>query len=136
MLQDLQSSRSYVRLGHNALLNHFSLIEALITHEPTAAAGDSLNHQISTKMPLLFRRFTEPVAFPRGFETTDQKKLWKLLYGVRSRFAHGDVADFRSGQFSRLGDFQAVERFVYLALKSLLKLALHEPDLVYDLKSC
>jgi hypothetical protein len=34
VLQDFATARSYIRISHMALLSHFSLIEALITHEP------------------------------------------------------------------------------------------------------
>jgi hypothetical protein len=136
VLQDFASSRSYIRLGRMAVLSHFSLIEAIITHEPKTTAGDSLNHQVSTKMPLLFRRFSQPLDVTNFFKTDDLKKAWKLLYDVRSRFAHGDSADFKKGPLVALGNFQQVERFTYLSLKRLLKLALQEPELIHDLKAC
>jgi len=135
VLQNFASSRNWVRQGHSALLNHFGLIEALITHKPEVGL-DSLVHQVSTKMPLLSRRFRNPVDPTEFFKITDPEKIWKKLYEVRSAFAHGGMVDFKQGQLSQLVDFQSVERFVYLSLKSLLKQALREPDLIFDLKSC
>lgn len=128
VLRDFASSRSYIRLGHIALLSHFSLIEAVLTHEPKATGGDSLNHQISNKMPLLFRRFSEPLEGHKFFATADLKRIWKLLYDVRSRFAHRETADFKEGPLAQLGSFSQVERFTYLSLKRLLKLTLKEPE--------
>lgn len=136
VLRDYSSSRSYVRVGHQALLNHFSLIEALITHEPKATAGDSLNHQISTKMALLSRRFNEPLDASSFFKISDVQKIWKLLYDVRSTFAHGSELDLKKGPLAPLGDFEHIEQFVHLSLKKLFKLALKEPDFIFDLKRC
>jgi hypothetical protein len=136
ILADFQSSRSYIRLGHLALLSDFSLIEAILTHEPSPVAGDSLNHQISTKMPLVSRRFARPLQPHDFFDDLDEVTLWKRLYKVRSLFAHGDVPDFKKGNLVPLRSFDSVQPFVRIALKRLLKLALREPRLVFDLKSC
>jgi hypothetical protein len=136
ILADFQSTRSYIRQGHLALLSDFSVIEALTTHEPQPNAGDSLSHQISAKMPLLSRRFTSPLEPKLFFDDLDEQTLWKRLYRVRSIFAHGDVPDFKKGNLVPLKNFDSVQRFVRVSLRRLLKLALCEPRLIYDLKMC
>ena len=135
ILENFNASRAYIRLGHMALLSHFTIIEGLLTHAPGPDAGDSLNHQISTKIPLLFARMERPVQHQQIFGEIEIRKLWKKLYAVRSVFAHGDNADFR-GKFAELKSFDLVERYVYSSMKGLLRLALREPQLVYDLRSC
>ena len=135
ILQNFSSSRAYIRIGHMALLSHFTIVEGLLTHSPKTDAGDSLNHQISTKIPLLFRRMEDGVNHVPFFGEIEISKLWKDLDGVRSAFAHGDHADFK-GKFSKLKEFALVERYVYLSMKALLRLALREPQLIYDLRAC
>jgi hypothetical protein len=136
VLADYQSSRSYIRIGHMAFLNHFALIEALVTHDPKSNAGDSLNHQISTKLPLLFRRFRVPPDPKKFFQIDALTDVWKCLYEARSRYAHGAVADFTTGKMSKLVSFEQASRFTHLTLKEIFKLALREPDLLSDLKRC
>jgi hypothetical protein len=122
------------RIGHLRLLGHFALIEALITHDP-ADSGRRLSHQVRTKMPLLMRRFYQPLVVTDFFDLNSQEESWRLLYRVRSCFAHGENPDFDADAKS-LRDLYSVFRFVREALKRLLTLALDEPQLVFDLKAC
>ena len=127
------------RSGHLALLGHFALIEALVTHDP-AKSGMSLTHQLRTKMPLLMRRFARPLLVSEYFDLGDVRKAWELLYDVRSRYAHGEEPDFEKASknkgVKKLRDPRSVFRFVRESLKRLIVLALEEPQLIYDLKSC
>jgi hypothetical protein len=124
------------RYGHLPLLGLFAAIEALITHDPHEF-GDSLNHQLSTKMPLLMRRFKQPINIAEYFQADcGPARAWKLLYDVRSRFAHGGVPIFTKGKLQQLRDFHSVFGFVRASTKRLLIQALEEPQLIFDLKSC
>jgi hypothetical protein len=127
------------RTGPLALLGHFALLEALITHDP-ARSGMALTHQIKTKMPLLMRRFERPLPVREYFELDGEQKAWDLLYSVRSKYAHGEEPDFektgRKGGAKELRNPGVVFRFVRESLKRLITLALQEPRLVFDLKAC
>jgi hypothetical protein len=123
------------RSGHLVLLGHFALIEALITHDPHKL-GDSLNHQLSNKMPLLMRRFDVPLNPSPHFAIDDPKTLWKRLYEVRSIIAHGGRLNFKKGHLRELGDIDSVQSFVRTALKRLIVQAMYEPQFVFDLKAC
>lgn len=123
------------RHGELPLLGHFALIEALITHDPHQS-GDSLNHQLSTKMPLLMRRFEPPLIMADYFDIADEKKTWKLLYRLRSKVAHGEFGAFARGTQSPLRNIDTVFKFVRSSLKRLLILSLKEPQFVFDLKAC
>ena len=135
IFQDFISLSAGQRHGHLPFLGHFALIEALITHDPRQH-GDSLNHQLSTKMPLLMRRFCRPLELPSNFKVTDLRTLWKRLYEVRSIVAHGERADFTKGRLRELHDFNTVFKFVRASLKRLIIQSLQEPTLVFDLKIC
>lgn len=123
------------RSGELVLLGHFALIEALITHEPSKS-GDSLSHQLSTKMPLIMRRFELPLQLDSYFSIGDPNRLWKKLYGIRSRIAHGERVDARPGFLGDLRDLDTIFKFVRDALKRLIIYAMHEPQLIFDLKAC
>ncbi len=115
----------------------FSIIESLVTHNPgRAESGDSLTHQIRTKMPLLSKRFQRDLERGYYFGATPEKKLWETLYKYRSIIAHGDHCDFESNELKKLKDSKNVTRFLHEVVKSLLLLALREPILVSDLKKC
>ena len=126
---------NFTRYGHLALLGHFALLESLITHDPHQF-GDSLNHQLSTKLPLLMRRFRRPLEVPKSFALADPRTLRKRLYEVRSTLAHGGHVDFTKGRLRDLGDGSAVFGFVRTALKRLIIQASEEPELVHDLQAC
>jgi hypothetical protein len=123
------------RSGELVLLGHFGLIEALITHNPNEF-GDSLNHQLSTKMPLLMRRFGVPLQLSEYFSITDPNRAWKKLYSIRSKIAHGEGVDIRPGALKELRDIDTVFKFVREALKRLLIYAIDDPEFIFDLKKC
>ena len=127
------------RFGHLALLGHFALIEALVTHD-AAQSGRSLTHQLATKMPLLMRRFAQPLLVSEFFDLADEWATWRLLYRARSAYAHGGEPNFEKPADQRgvceLRNLGEVFRFVRHSLKRLLMLALEEPRLIYDLKAC
>jgi hypothetical protein len=91
--------------------------------------------QLAFKTVLLDKRVPKPAdksAFQAGLT---HKKLWELLYGVRSSLAHGSKPDFKE-PFSALGSLEQVNRYVRDVAKGIVRLALQEPDLVRDLKKC
>ena len=127
------------RIGHLRLLGHFALIEALITHDP-AESRRLLSHQVRTKMPLLMRRFHRQLDLEDFFAVTDLEEAWRLLYRLRSCFAHGAPADFDKPSpqkgFRELDSLYQTFQFVRESLKRLLIFALNEPQFVFDLKAC
>ena len=80
--------------GYNELfsLGLFSIIESLITHNPSGEY-DSITHQIKHKIPLLERRFQNPIDYS-CFGNASQQTLWSKLYSYRSKIAHGGEIDF------------------------------------------
>lgn len=133
------------RISHLRLLGHFGLLEALITHHP-AESRQRLSHQVRTKMPLLMHRFRQCLDIRNFFALTNEDETWRLLYRLRSCYAHGEKPDFdKSGRdkggrdeggVKELNNLREAFRFVRESLKRLLILALDEPQLISDLKTC
>lgn len=122
------------RHGDLALLGHFALIEGLITHN-ARGRGDTITHQLMTKMPLLMRRFRRPLSLRDCVDIDDAGEAWRLFYKLRSRIAHGE-GGFAPELDSPLRGADSVFLFIREALKRLLVLALDDPDFIFDLRAC
>jgi len=122
-------------VGYNELicLGLFSIIESVLTHNPKSAT-DSIGHQIKTKVKLLSKRFDKEVDCS-DFENVPIDTLWKKLYDLRSRIAHGGKIDFQK-EFQLLRGSYEVQVFLEKFLKTLLRNSLIEPQLYTDLKEC
>ena len=117
------------------VLGLFSVIEMILTHKPDENLHDSLRHQVSVKMNLLSKRFMKNelhVAYPE----CDPIRLWKTLYDWRSKIAHGDEVEFKTGTLSKLESAHRAGIFLDLNVRLLLKASLDEPQLIADLKRC
>jgi hypothetical protein len=124
-------SYSYLRF-----LGYFSILESLLTHNPNPNdPNDSLTRQVVAKTALLNNRFDRRLDYS-PFGAIDHKKLWTLLYGYRSKLAHGDKAKFDDGEFRPLKNAETATLLVKETIKSILKLALGDPQLVVDLRKC
>ena len=112
---------------------YFAVIEMLITHQPgDKEIGDSIRHQLLTKIPLLSARMAQPITY-ESFQGASSKQVWDALYSYRSRVAHGGKINFL-GELKILGSPMAATSFLRQTTRRLLRAALDEPDLVTDLK--
>jgi hypothetical protein len=135
-LNNFSQLKSLPRQSQLVTLGYFSIIEALVTHKPRLNESlDSLNHQVSTKMVLLSKRFQRHLDYDFHFGQIEKEKVWKQLYGYRSALAHGIHADFDS-EFKNLKDLKNVLGFLKETVKLTLLLALKEPEFLADLKKC
>ncbi|WP_144161523.1 HEPN domain-containing protein [Paraburkholderia sp. BCC1885] len=129
-LNDLPSNSSFLCLGL------FAIIEMLITHNPVLEdRGNSITHQMKSKIPLLSRRFDRPLPLSEHFGEASSEKIWSALYSYRSSVAHGGVPDFRKKQ-QLLVSQENADKFLRVTVKSLIRHALREPDLYRDLRAC
>lgn len=123
---------------HNSglyLLGLFSVLELLLTHNPQDSENaDSLNHQLSTKIPLIDRRLPSSIDYSSMPGMTSADRLWKTLYAYRSAIAHGEQPDF-SSRFGVLTSPDVARLLVQQACRKLLRHALKEPVLFRDLKA-
>lgn len=134
--QRFSTLKFFPRQSDMVILGCFSVIEALATHDPNPKEEyDSLNHQISTKMTLLSKRFERQLDYEGQFGQLEREKVWKKLYGYRSALAHGTPADFNT-KFQILKDPATVLNFLKEATKLTLLFAMKEPEFLADLKKC
>ncbi|MGA3888737.1 hypothetical protein ACI2S3_08420 [Ralstonia nicotianae] len=118
------------------ILGLFAIIEMLITHNPRLEdRGDSITHQMQSKMPLLMRRFDRPVNYNQYFSTDNYKKIWGALYKYRSAIAHGGQVVFEK-DMQILKHSDCAREFVRDVVKALLRHSLREPQLYADLREC
>jgi hypothetical protein len=116
------------------VLGLFAVIEMLLTHNPNdKELGDSLSHQISTKIPLLSERFSTPLNYGVFEDGVEAATAWKRLYAYRSKIAHGDTVEFTGG-LKLLRSRQTATEFLEDATRRLVRHALDEPKLVDALK--
>ncbi len=118
------------------VLGLFAIIEMLITHNPKLEdRGDSITHQMQSKIPLLSRRFSKPLEFASFQSNVSEKKIWAALYMYRSILAHGGVPDFKK-DLNVLKDANIAKAFLKEVVKALLRHCLKEPQLYRDLRDC
>jgi hypothetical protein len=134
-LKQLPTSSEFVLLGL------FAIIEMLITHNPKLEdRGDSITHQMQSKIPLLSHRFDRPLDYAKYFGQASEKKVWTALYGLRSSIAHGGegalVWDLPLPEIPVLYTRQRATFFVREVVKSLLRHSLKEPELYRDIRQC
>lgn len=130
----LDQLRRYPSFGHLQVLSYFMVLEMLLTHKPSdKEVGDSLSHQIRTKVALLSRRL--PGGLDHNVFGTDISvdKIWAKLYAYRSVIAHGGVPDFER-ELKLLKDARTAWTFLATATARLARYSLEDPDLIDSLK--
>jgi hypothetical protein len=121
------------------ILGAFSVIESLLTHNPNdKEIGDSLTHQLKTKLKLLEKFFERPLDFSVfGVNNADEKgkkQIWGKLYEYRSYIAHGNRFEFKK-DFKVLKSRDVALSFLREVTKLVLIVALEKPEFVEDLKA-
>jgi len=118
------------------VLGHFMVIEMLLTHrQGNKEVGDSLTHQVRTKIPLLSARMRKGIDHSGFPDAKSSKAVWEALYEYRSAIAHGRHADFSEKPLKVLRSPTDANRFLAHAIRRLLRYALEEPQLIDDLKA-
>ncbi|MSR89303.1 MAG: hypothetical protein EXS67_06585 [Candidatus Margulisbacteria bacterium] len=129
------SLRRLPQLTNLPVLGLFIIIEMLLTHNPNdREIGDSLNHQIKTKMAFISPRLNKPLDYSLFDSSLASDKVWSTLYEYRSCIAHGNHIDFTKGRLKNLKDANTAFDFLNAATKSLLAHAIIEPDVINGLK--
>jgi hypothetical protein len=116
------------------VLAYFSIIEMLLTHNPRdKEIGDSITHQLRTKIALLSERLTKPFDYTLFGSQVNPDKIWKDLYSYRSSIAHGEHIDFNI-KFKTLKNEITALGFLASATRNLLIYSFTEPNLINRLK--
>lgn len=117
-------------------LGYVSILESLVTHQPDPKdPHDSLTRQMRKKMFLIGRRANLPIPYDLLDPKMTVDNIWKKLYGMRSKIAHGSPVDFKK-EFACLHDHWTATQFVASATASVMRQTLEEPDLLADLREC
>jgi hypothetical protein len=133
-LNDFASLESLPLESNHQILGCFSVIEALLTHNPNEKeVGDSLTHQLKTKLNLLQRLFARELDFA-PFGGAPPEKIWSTLYKYRSYIAHGNRFDFNK-DFKVLKSQDVALQFLREVTKLVILLALEKPQFLEDLKA-
>lgn len=132
MIYDLQNIPNHHDLY---FLGLFSILELMLTHNPQDRENaDSLNHQISTKIPLLSDRMSKKPDYSIFANGPSESKFWKLLYNARSKIAHGAPLNFLSGELQPLKSRELALNFLDQITRRIALQAINEPALFERLK--
>lgn len=116
------------------VLGYFAILEMLLTHKPNdKEIGDSLMHQLKTKIDFISSRLTTKIDYSGISNTLPTARIWNELYAYRSAIAHGDHIDL-SKKHGNLKDEHLITSFIAEVTRTIIKYALKEPDLVNGLK--
>lgn len=124
------------RLSNSSVLltlSFFSILESLVTNG--RIDGESITNQLRHKLNLILRRVTKAPDGAAMFPALSYEKLWAKLYGLRSDIAHGNVYDFK-GKYQALTSLELVNQYLDGVVAAVIRLAIDEPALVDDLRSC
>ena len=118
-----------------ALLGYFSVLESLLVHKPNPNdSNDSITRQIRKKINLLDNRWLQKIDYS-AFKGSDPESTWTKMYELRSAIAHGDVPDFKQ-KLRNLKDLRNAQSLLTRTVRAVARHALHEPQLVADLREC
>lgn len=133
-LREFYDLNSLPHQSNHHILGCFAVIESLLTHNPNdKEIGDSLTHQLKTKLNLLESRFVRELDFS-PFGKTSKEKVWSTLYKYRSYIAHGNRFDFDK-DFATLKSRDVALGFLREVTKLVIISALKEPKFIEDLKA-
>jgi hypothetical protein len=138
-LNNLHDVRAYPTNSNLSFLGLFTVIEGLLTYNPSGR-GNPISNQIRAKMPLLTRLFERALDHKTHFKTNlESGDIWDQLYSLRSAIAHGGNPNFakpEKGEKKSFHDLRSVihaHPFVAEAAKLAIIAALYEPELLRDL---
>jgi len=107
----------------------------LLTHQPKKTDTiDSITRQVKQKVLLLDNRW-EPRIDYSAFAECKPDKIWSKMYDYRSCLAHGANPDFKK-DLHQLGDPDRPLKLLKQTVKSVLRQAVIEPQLILDLRNC
>ncbi len=116
-------------------LGYFAILESLLTHQPKQTDTiDSITRQVKQKVMLLDNRWQPRIDYSQ-FGGNKPETIWTTMYSYRSCLAHGREPDFK-GNLQLLGNTDRALELLKQTVKSVLRQALLEPQLILDLQNC
>jgi hypothetical protein len=118
-----------------AFLGYFSVLESLLVHKPDPKdPTDSITRQVKKKITLLDNRWSPRLDYS-VFGTSKPEAIWGKMYELHSAIAHGDVPEFNQS-LKILKDRANARSLLIRTVRAVARHALHEPQLVADLREC
>jgi hypothetical protein len=114
-------------------LSYFSILESLVTNG--RVEGESITNQLRHKINLILRRSSSAPEYSKLFSGVSYESLWSKLYGLRSDIAHGNSFDFKN-KYQAIKSVELVNKYLDSVVAAVIRLAIDEPELVEDLRSC
>jgi hypothetical protein len=116
-------------------LGYFAILESMLTHQPKKTDTiDSITRQVKQKVVLLNNRWQTPIDYS-PFEDKKPETIWSAMYSYRSTLAHGGKPDFKD-ELRLLKDHDRALELLTRTVKSILRQAVIEPQLLFDLRNC
>ncbi len=116
-------------------LGYFAILESLLTHAPKPTDPyDSITRQVKKKVALLNRRWDKALDYT-PFDGATPETIWSKMYTYRSLVALGGTTRF-TGELRALGNHENALKLVKETVKSVLRYALDDPQLLLDLREC
>ena len=116
-------------------LGYFAILEALLTHQPKMTDTiDSITRQVKQKVALLNNRWQMRIDY-NPFENKKPEAIWAEMYSYRSCLAHGGEPDFKV-KLKSLKSHDRALKLLTQTVKSVLRQAVIEPQLLFDLRNC
>lgn len=116
-------------------LGYFAILESLLTHPPKPTDPyDSITRQVKKKVALLDHRWGNTLDY-KAFGGATPETVWSKMYTYRSLVAHGGAPEF-TGDLAALGSHENALTLVKETVKSVIRHALDEPQLLLDLREC
>jgi hypothetical protein len=131
-LHDLESLPSASPLR---FLGYFAVLESLLVHVPKPTdPHDSITRQVRKKIALIDHRCQPRIDY-RSFGDASPEAVWTKMYRYRSEIAHGGEPSF-AGELQVLGHHDAALRLLRDTVRTIIRQALVEPELIVDLREC
>jgi hypothetical protein len=135
LVGQLLGLRSLSQSSPLQFLGYFAILEALLVHLPNPSDPyDSITRQLKKKLVLLSHRWDFPIDYG-PFGPTPMETIWSKMYTYRSQLAHGGNPAFTS-ELSALGSHNNALNLLKETVKTTIRQALIEPELLLDLRDC
>ncbi len=121
------------------IIGLFSILELLLTHDSKDDDTSRISWQLRKKIPLINRRLEKPLFFADYFHCDRDVKnetIIERLYRKRSLIAHGNANPMESDKKLEVISKGDEINFLKLLIRRIIKFAMDEPDLIYDLREC
>ncbi len=136
-IEDFHNLLNIPNSSNLKIVGYFSIVEKLLTSRKSIALN-SINHQLTNKIPLINNRSNFPIDILSDCKPTDKTTVQMViekLYTYRSNIAHGEQPDFKDN-LQILKNSNNANNLIIELCKTIIIQTIFEPQLVLDLRNC